>query len=509
MNLARVLIVEDESLVAEELALQLRALSYEVCGSVDNAQDAFACARDTRPDLALVDISIKGPQSGIDVARRFREEFELPVVFLTAYADAGTLKEAIATEPFGYLVKPFDRRALAATLETALRRRRAEQQLAKMERWLVATMSSIGDGVIASDSELRVTFINPVAERLCGWAPREALGRAVDEVLAIRQESGGTLRSLIDQVIREGTVIHLGECSVVTRDGRTLPIDDTIAPIRDESGVFSGVVIVLRDATERVRYEQQLRQLNTDLEGMVRRRTAQLEAANVELAAFSYSIAHDLRAPLRAILAFSSRLSDQHAANLDVEGHRLLNIVTSRASQMAQMINDYLHLSGLGQYELNYQRLDMTELAREAWRTVTAGVIRPPQLSLSLLPEAEGDESLIRQVWTNLLSNAVKFTRNVQDPQVTITAREDETFLHYQITDNGVGFDPAYSGKLFQVFARLHSASEYEGNGIGLCIVQRIVHRHEGDIRLDALEGRGATVTFWLPKSAPAPKEKG
>src|SRR5690606_6647188 len=160
---------EDESLVAEELSMRLEQLGYQVGGVVDNAADAFAYVSVVKPDLALVDIQIKGSLTGIDVARRFRQEFDVPVVFLTAHADAATLKEATAVEPFGYIVKPFDKRSLAATLETALRRRRTEQKLAKMERWLAATMSSIGDAVITIDGELRISFINPIAERLCGW----------------------------------------------------------------------------------------------------------------------------------------------------------------------------------------------------------------------------------------------------------------------------------------------------------------------------------------------------
>src|SRR3954470_17390215 len=176
MSGARILVIEDESLVAEEIAMRLKRLGHEASAITDNGEDAFAYARVVRPDMALVDIHIKGALNGIEVARRLHDEFDIPVVFLTAHADAATLKEATQTEPFGYIIKPFDTPALAATLETALRRRRAEQEMARMERWLVATMKSIGDAVIATDREFCVSFINLAAEKLTGWSGGTALG---------------------------------------------------------------------------------------------------------------------------------------------------------------------------------------------------------------------------------------------------------------------------------------------------------------------------------------------
>ncbi|HEX2493708.1 MAG TPA: response regulator, partial [Steroidobacter sp.] len=411
MTSARVLIVEDEGLVAEEIALRLEQMGHIALGVADTAEEAFIFVRNVRPDMALIDINIKGSLNGIEIARRFRAEYDVPVIFMTAHADAATLREATATEPFGYIVKPFDARTLAATLETALRRRRAEEKLAKMERWLAATMTSIGDGVIATDREFRVSFINPVAERLCGWPNGSALGKPVREVFRIEGSAFKDLAEIIGEATTDRVAISLDECELESADGVRLPIDDTLAPIRDTSGRINGVVIVFRDASERKRHEAQLRQLNEDLEDRVQRRTAQLQAANHELASFAYSIAHDLRAPLRAINGFATRVVQEHAGELDAEGRRLLEVVTSRAAQMSRMIDDYLRLSRLSHVDLNYQTLDMTLLAREAWVIATQSVEKPPELQLGELPNARGDENLMRQVWTNLLSNAVKFTR--------------------------------------------------------------------------------------------------
>jgi PAS domain S-box-containing protein len=501
MSPANILIVEDEGLVAEEIALRVQQMGHRIATIVDNAADAFDFVATVRPDMALLDINLRGKVGGIEVARRFRREFDVPVVFLTAHADTATLKEATETEPFGYIVKPFDQRMLAATLETALRRRRAEEKLAKMEHWLSATMTSIGDGVIATDREYHVSFINPVAERLCGWPNGSALGRPVAEVYRIRGADCSRLEDKIEEAIRDRLAINLDQCELQGPEGTVLPIDDTLAPIRDEAGRVGGIVIVFRDARERKRHEQELQRLNSELDEQVRRRTAQLQAANSELASFSYSIAHDLRAPLRAVNAFASLLLQEHGKALDPEGQRLLDIVIRNASRMGRMIDDYLKLSGLSHVALTHQTIDMTALAREAWAQVTEGLERPPKLELGELPAALGDENLIRQVWVNLLANAVKFTRSVEHPEVRVAGRADAHAAHYTIADNGVGFDPSHASKLFHVFERLHTQQEFEGNGVGLCIVQRILHRHEGDITIEGELGKGVRVSFWLRRS--------
>ena len=196
-----------------------------------------------------------------------------------------------------------------------------------------------------------------------------------------------------------------------------------------------------------------------------------------------------------------NRLVEEHGASLPSEGRRLLNVVTGRASQMATMIDDYLRLSGLSHVGLARRRVDMTQLVKSAWSAVTAGVAQPPALFLAELPDVYAAEGLLRQVWINVLSNAVKFSRHSASPEVRISGSEDANVVSYRIQDNGAGFDPAYAGKLFRAFERLHPQSEYEGNGIGLCIVQRIVNRHEGDVTITGEVGRGASVEFWMPKA--------
>jgi len=501
MSAATILVVEDESLIAADIELRLKQLGYNVCGIVDNAVDVLDFVSVIRPDLILMDIHIKGDLSGIDTSRRLRERYDIPIVFMTAHADTATLSDAAATEPYGYIVKPFDKRALAAGVETALARRRAEASLAKMEHWLATTLGSIGDAVLATDAEYRIAFINRVAEQLSGWSKEDALGRPLRSVAQIVDESGeDLLRARIESVIVDGMSLNLEDAFLIRRDGTRLPIDDSVAPIRDDAGIVAGVVIAFRDNTERHRLEQQLRDLNSELERRVKVRTTELEAANQELEAFSHSIAHDLRAPLRAINAFSTRLAQDHSCQLDDEGRRLLGVVTSRTQQMSSMIDDYLRLSQVGRAPAQKVPLDMAALARNAWATVTAGEPTNAVLEMGRLPLAFGDPKLIEQVWANLLSNSVKFSRHLAHPLIRIGGTEDERAVTFVVEDNGIGLDPAHASKLFNMFERLHPTTELEGNGVGLAIVRRILNRHDGEVKIEGQPGKGVTVTFWLPK---------
>jgi PAS domain S-box-containing protein len=500
MTAASILVVEDEGLIAAEIELRLQQLGYVVSGVVDNAIDVFDHAAVVRPDLVLLDVHIKGNLSGIDVGRRLRDEFHIPFIFMTAHADTATIEEAAALQPYGYIVKPFDKRSLAAAVSTALSRRRAEEAMARMEQWLMTTLNSIGDAVIATDAEYRVAFINPVAEALTGWTRSDALGRPLVEVATILDDDGNDLLSRSVDALAEGYAARLDNARLVRRDGSHLPISDSLAPIRDSGGAIAGVVLVFGDSSERRRLEQQLRDLNVALEERVRARTTQLQVANAELEAFANSIAHDLRAPLRAINAFSERLAGEHAEQLDEEGLRLLKVVTSRTRQMGSMIDDYLRLSKLGRVALQRTPLDMAALVRAAWATVTAGEPTQARLEVGRLPEVDADAALMEQVWTNLLANALKFSRHLPYPQIRISGHDEGRVVRFTIEDNGVGFDPAHAGRLFQMFERLHPVADFEGNGVGLCVVRRIVNRHDGEVQIEGRPGHGVTVTFVLPK---------
>lgn len=251
--------------------------------------------------------------------------------------------------------------------------------------------------------------------------------------------------------------------------------------------------------------EEKLRALAADLENRVETRTADLEAANKELEAFSYSVSHDLRSPLRAMDGFSRILLEDHAGQLDAEGKRLLGVVRSGARKMGELIDALLAFSRIGRVEIAKADVDMARLARSVFEELAGPGPGRPTFVVGPLPDAFVDASLMRQVWMNLISNALKFTGAKVDRLIEVGARTELDRIVYWVKDNGVGFDMAYVDKLFGVFQRLHSASEFEGTGVGLALVQRIVHRHGGEARAEGKVGEGATFSFNLPRKGGPP----
>lgn len=248
----------------------------------------------------------------------------------------------------------------------------------------------------------------------------------------------------------------------------------------------------------------QQRDFNEQLAARVDERTAQLSAANQELEAFAYSVSHDLRAPLRAIDGFSRIVLEDYGPTLDAEGQRLLGIVRHNALRMQQLINDILHFSHVGRAELKDTTIDMAALAREVWFEVSADALsRAPERKIEFvlgeLPPAHGDRAMVRQIWSNLLGNAAKFTQQRPAARIEVRARRQDGLIAYEVQDNGAGFDPAYRDKLFGVFSRLHSAQEFEGTGIGLALVKRIVNRHGGQVWASGQIDAGACIGFSLP----------
>ncbi len=268
----------------------------------------------------------------------------------------------------------------------------------------------------------------------------------------------------------------------------------------EDQEVAESVASSFVEALQRLRAKHHLRSLNTFLDQRVQERTTQLETANRELESFSYSVSHDLRAPLRAISGFAGILAEDYRQRLDDEGQRLLDTITREAKQMGQLIDDLLQFSRVGRKTMQAAEVDMRMLAQKAWLDCTAqSPGRNLQFNLRPLPVTRGDAAMLRQVWTNLISNAVKYTRPKEVAVIEISSRAGEGELVYCVKDNGVGFDPEYVGKLFNVFQRLHSESEFEGTGVGLALVQRIIRRHGGRVWAEGKPNEGATFYFTLP----------
>lgn len=501
-----VFIVEDESLVAMDLEERLIKMGYSVCGMADNGQDALAGIKGQAVDLVLMDIHLRDGMDGVDVAGDLRKASNVPVIFVTAHADESTLRRAGLAEPFGYVLKPFDERELRATIEMALYRHRAETRLRKVERWLATTLRSIGDGVIATDDQGVITLINPLAESVSGWSSLEAVGKPLEEVFAIHNEEGvNETPSFFAEAMQTGVTIHLAENKYLkSKEGRMVPVDDSIAPIRDDDDAITGCVVVFRDCTQSKQLQEERRNLETKMQ-----ETQRLESLGV-LAA---GIAHDFNNLLTVVTMNASLAKTQVAKESPVM--RGLTDIQSAAERAAQLCNQMLAYAGQG--SLSVEDISINELTRDTAQLLTTAISKKTALSLDLgdsIPKIHGDRSQIQQVIMNLVINASESLQDLPG-KIKLKTRylhveksklqacraggnlEEGNYLMIEVKDTGEGMTPEVLTRLFDPFF----TTKFTGRGLGLAAVIGIVRSHGGDLSVESISGAGTTFRIYLPAS--------
>ena len=375
-------------------------------------------------------------------------------------------------------------------------RKRAEQAQARLVAILEATPDFVG---FADAKDTHILFINKAGRKMTGLSEDEDVTRL--KIADVHPEWTNKMFNdeIIPAAIRDGTWV--GECAFLNRNnGREIPVMMALISHKAPSGEIEVFSTISRDITERKRAEQEIQQLNAELEQRVTARTAQLQAANTDLENFSYSVSHDLRAPLRAIDSFAAILREDYAPRLDEEGLRLFKVVSDNAKKMGQLIDDILAFSRAGRFELHLTTLDMNALVQQVWQELEpqrAG--RAIEFRVAPLLSASGDPAAIHQVLQNLLDNAVKFTRGREAAVIEVECHREGEENIYSIRDNGAGFGMAYVNKLFGLFQRLHGMEEFEGTGVGLAIVKRFIMKHGGRVWAEGKTGEGATFWFTLP----------
>ncbi|ALA59092.1 PAS domain-containing sensor histidine kinase [Nitrospira moscoviensis] len=380
--------------------------------------------------------------------------------------------------------------------------RQAEQALAN----LAAIVTSSDDAIVGMDLHGVITSWNRAAEGLYGYTAEEMIGQPVSRLIPPDRHDEGP--HILGRLVRGEKIEHYDTVRR-RKDGVDLHISLTVSPVVDPQGRIIGASKIARDITAQKRGEQTLLERDAALtaanQAMVKQAIALAEANN-ELESFSYSVSHDLRAPLRTIDAFSRIIEEDNGPRLDAEGQRCLTIVRKAAAQAGELIDDLLELSRLSRQSMQLRSIDMTALARDAADDLQRlNESRTIDLRMADLPPCRGDQRLLKLVWTNLLGNAFKYTRYAKAARVEVGWLPDDVQADaavYYVKDNGVGFDMKYAHKLFGVFQRLHRKEDFDGTGVGLAIVQRIVHRHGGRVWGEGKVDGGATFYFSLRKAA-------
>jgi two-component system cell cycle sensor histidine kinase/response regulator CckA len=510
MSRQRILITEDEVVVAEDLRTTLTGLGYEVTGIAGSKREALEMAEQTHPDLVLMDIKLKGEGDGIGAATEISERHNIPVVFLTAHADGGTLTRAAEALPFGYVLKPFEEHGLRASIETALRLHEAQAALSRMERWLATTLHSIGDAVVSLDLEGGITFMNPRCEQITGWSRIEAVGRPFGDIFRFIDE---TTRQPIEnpalRAMKLGVQLNVtAGALLISRTGAEIPIDDSAAPIRESDGSISGAVFVFRDASQSREQAEERERLQKRM----------LDAQRLEsLSLVVGGVAHDFNNLLTAILG-NAQLARTILPENSMVAPLLEGIeeASTRAGELCMHMLAYA-----GRQETVLSAVDLNDLVVRTAQMIRNSLHPNAELVLELephLPPVKADRTQIQQAVMNLVVNgaeALCAARGVVTIASRKTTLEQETlrdaslgdewepgpYVKLEVRDTGCGMSAETIGRIFDPFF----TTKFTGRGLGLASVHGIARSHKAPVFVRSRIGFGSTFEIFLPIEAPQP----
>ncbi|MEA5564130.1 ATP-binding protein [Anabaena sp. UHCC 0399] len=494
METAKILVVEDEVIVARTIASQLTQLGYTVIGTASSGKVAIAKALEAKPELVLMDVILKGEMDGIDTASYIREHLDIPVIFLTAYGDDNTLERAKITQPFGYIIKPFTSKDLRIAIEIGLLKHRLERDIRENHDKLATLLNSISDAVIATDDQGLVTFMNPAAEALTGWQQKDALSTDVSKIFHLVDEVTETkLENPVTKVLREQQVVYLKEfTSLITKDGKRVPIGDSASPIMGLPNQINGVVIVFWDLSERRKTELLEQALHKEQE------------LNNLKSLFISTVSHEFRNPL-SVIQTAVELIELQGENLtEVKKNTYLRRIKIAVESMKNLMEDVLFMgkAEADKLECKPAPLNLKEFCQELIEEFTSLTTSGHEILFNCSSEATDafmDERLLNYMLVNLLSNAVKYSLHRKTIRFDLICDQHTNLATFKIQDEGIGIPDPDQARLFESFYRASNAQSIQGTGLGLVIVKRCVEAHQGTIILNSAEGNGTTFTITLP----------
>jgi PAS domain S-box-containing protein len=501
---ARVLVVEDEAIVAKDIAATLKAMNYEVTGIAGTGEEALALASSTRPDLVLMDIMLPGGMDGIEAASRIQTRMGIPIVFLTAHADEATLTRAKAAAPYGYLIKPFVERELEVALETARHRASMERQLDEQRRWFEAVLHGIGDAVIAANVEGAITFMNPVAEHLTGWRSDQAMGQPLSKIFCTVDER---TRKIVEaseaRALRDDTVLaeEPEDLILVSADGIERPITSTVSPINDAKGALLGIVAVFKDVSARKVMEKRI--LNRQ----------KMQA----LGRLSSNIAHDFSNVIGLVAGHVAAMQEYTLpGSRAYEDVRRIQAAVEHAASLTKRILGVARASdGAGDLEIRAVPLgdivqDATALLRDAFekKNITVDII-----DRARMPVVSVDSSHVVDMFMDLFLNAVDAMPN--GGSLTISAKHFKLlkpdsklnprakpgpYAVLRIQDTGAGMSHETLEHVFEPFFTTKASDLHVG--LGLSVVHSAIQRYNGWIKVVSEPGQGTTFSVYMPEAS-------
>ncbi len=490
---AKILIVEDEGLVAEHLAHLLTVAGYQVAGITESSEGALATVPDVMPDLILMDIRIKGSMDGIETTAKLRESFDIPVVYLTAHTDSETVSRAKITGAFGFLTKPIYRTNLTIAIEMAIHKHRSDRAMRNQRSWMATVLGTMADAMAVIDCDRKVQFLNGPAEALTGWSNEQCRDVDIASLLQLRDASSDAdADEVLTPPFQPQPPCEIPRDLVASkRSGKTFPIEGAISPSVDEGKVV-GAVITFRDATFRQARDNEIR--HQDKMHAVGRLAA--------------GIAHDFNNLLFVILGYADELL---AATLDDHSQHALTEIQKAGKSAASLTQQLLRFSR--KQPVDKQDVDLNEVIKdteELFRRVGGPSVAWQFKLDESLGGIRADQGQIKQIIMNLVANARDAmqgsgrvtiqTINVDVPRADSTSGETERFIALSVTDTGGGMSADTAEHLFEPFFTTKQPGG--GTGLGLSIVHSIVTDHGGTIHVESTPGNGACFTLYFPRTA-------